>query len=141
MFSRVQVLDRDSAGQGHVEIGPNGIAGFRSLLAAVGLQRFRQPYLQPYLLSLSSGHLTVGGVVHFTMNLASVLSDLRVNSVTAHIIQSYIFYSHAKPGMTGRPPPHRRQLFSLYSRTPLQRPGTPPSHTGTPCDSATASSR
>ncbi|KZV98613.1 hypothetical protein EXIGLDRAFT_763295 [Exidia glandulosa HHB12029] len=79
----------------------------------------------PYLLTLTSGHLTVGGVVHFTMNLASAPSDLRIISVSAQIIQSYILHSHSKPGLSGKPTPHRRPLFLIDYRTPLRRPLTP----------------
>lgn len=70
--------------------------------------------------------------MHFTMNFASAPLDLRVHSVTAMIIQSYVLYSHAKPGVTGNPTPHRRQLFNIDYNTPLRRPGTPPSGTQTP---------
>lgn len=73
----------------------------------------------PYRLTLTSGHLTVGGVVHFTMNLASVPSELRLRSVNALFIQSFDLASH-KNRAKHTPSQQQRQLFQIDSRT-LQR--------------------
>ncbi|EJD55551.1 hypothetical protein AURDEDRAFT_109835 [Auricularia subglabra TFB-10046 SS5] len=76
----------------------------------------------PYLMTLSSEHVTVGGVVHFMLNLASVPTDTYVYSVSAIIKQSYFLRSHLKPNLTGTPPPHKRPVFVLDHRTPVRRP-------------------
>lgn len=76
----------------------------------------------PYLMTLSSEHVTVGGVVHFMLNLASVPADTYVHSVSAVIRQSYFLRSHLKPNLTGTPPPHKRPVFVLDHRTPVRRP-------------------
>lgn len=85
----------------------------------------------PYLMSLLSEHLTVGGGMHFSLNLACVPQDLCLHSITATIVQSYTLRSHAKPGQASTPPSHKRLVFHLDHLTPLwgdespsRRPGT-----------------
>ncbi|EJD47035.1 hypothetical protein AURDEDRAFT_113612 [Auricularia subglabra TFB-10046 SS5] len=92
----------------------------------------------PYLMTLLSQHLTVGGVVQFSLNLASVPRELRLHSITATLLQSYTLTSYSHPRKTISPPPHRRPLFHIDHTTQLwddgdatrRRPGTvlqPPS--------------
>ncbi|KZV93252.1 hypothetical protein EXIGLDRAFT_835886 [Exidia glandulosa HHB12029] len=71
----------------------------------------------PYIFTLTAGHLTVGGVVHFTMSFTSVPTDMRIYSVSAHIVQSYILESPTKPGLFAKPAPHRRRFFTLDCHT------------------------
>ncbi|KZV94419.1 hypothetical protein EXIGLDRAFT_835018 [Exidia glandulosa HHB12029] len=81
------------------------------------------PDVGPYLFSLASQHLTVGGVMHFSLTLASVPNTLRVQAIGAHIMQSYTLQSHATPGRSGVPPAHKRMVFYLDHRTPLWQEG------------------
>ena len=80
-------------------------------------------------MTLTSHHVTVGGPVHFTLNMPSAPSDLRIHSVSGWIVQKYTLTSHTNPSLTASPPPHRRQLFKLDHHTRVRRPGTPPSPT------------
>lgn len=84
--------------------------------------------LQPYLMTISSGHATVGGAVHVKLNLPSVPEDTHVSSVVMSVEQSYNLRSPTKPGVTANPLPHKRRVFRLDSRTPLRPSGpvTPP---------------
>ncbi|KAH7098667.1 hypothetical protein BKA62DRAFT_712618 [Auriculariales sp. MPI-PUGE-AT-0066] len=86
----------------------------------------------PYLASLTSGHVTVAGAVHYKLNLPSVPEDTRIQSITGSIIQSYQLRSHTRPGVTGTPQPHVRRVFRLDASTPRQQHGsvTPPAGGG-----------
>ncbi|EJD36276.1 hypothetical protein AURDEDRAFT_188430 [Auricularia subglabra TFB-10046 SS5] len=73
----------------------------------------------PYLITLESQHLTVGGLIHFSLNFPSVPAGLRLHSITADVVQSYALHSQKRPGQTRSPPSHHRLLFNLDSRSLL----------------------
>ncbi|KAH7098075.1 hypothetical protein BKA62DRAFT_773683 [Auriculariales sp. MPI-PUGE-AT-0066] len=86
-------------------------------------QRFtgRSDELGPYLETLSSEHVTVGGVVHYRLHLQSVPAAVRISSITAFIIQSYLVHSVARPEHTATPEPHKRKVFRIDAQTSMLR--------------------
>ncbi|KAH7098646.1 hypothetical protein BKA62DRAFT_642042, partial [Auriculariales sp. MPI-PUGE-AT-0066] len=77
----------------------------------------------PYLFTLASPHLTVGGLIHFSLTLAAApVKGLVVHNVVGTIMQSYRLKS-PKDGTVVKPPAHERMLFRLDGGTQFRSPG------------------
>lgn len=76
-------------------------------------------------MTLSSEQVTVGGAVHFVLQLAALPVDTSIYSISAHVRQSYSLTSPARPNITCAPTAHERQIFVLDGRTALNDPEKP----------------
>ncbi|KAH7092779.1 hypothetical protein BKA62DRAFT_722945 [Auriculariales sp. MPI-PUGE-AT-0066] len=77
----------------------------------------------PYLFTLTSPHLTVGGLIYFSLTLAAAsVERLVAHNVVGTIMQSYRLKS-PKDETVVKPPTHERMLFRLDGGTQFRWPG------------------
>ena len=50
-------------------------------------------HIQPYSLSASSQHLTVGGLISLSLTLSNIPRPTQILSVTAYVVSNYLLYS------------------------------------------------
>jgi hypothetical protein len=80
----------------------------------------------PYLITLSSPHLTVGGLLHLSVTLgAAPETGLIIHNVTGKILQSHVLTSPKDRTKTKVVPPHERSLLHVDRGSPLRWPGEP----------------
>lgn len=79
---------------------------------------------QPYSISTSSQHLTVGGLISFDYQLASVPSTLNIISATAFLNTTYRIKSMKSPETELRRSMRRTLLFEVNDRRPAHAEDT-----------------
>jgi hypothetical protein len=84
--------------------------------------------LQPYVVALTTPHVTVGGLLRASLHLFDPPADLQIHAFSVFVIQKTSLFSRQNASLTCEADPQRHLLFRIDKPDPRRKQGggTPP---------------